>query len=412
MFSVRFVCLVLAAACLLGAGIPVLAAEVDSDAAYCFTAQDFSQSSDPLAGICVTALPTGSGTVFLGNRVVQPGDILTAGQLEQLTFQPIATETDAQATLSYLPIYENRVEPQTQMTLSIRGKENLAPVAQDSTLETYKNLPNDGTLRASDPEGENLTYTLARSPRRGTVELRPDGSFTYTPKNNKVGVDSFTFTAADPAGNVSREATVTIQILKPSDARQYTDTAGLDCQFEAEWLRNTGLFTGESVDHQQCFRPEKAVSRGDFMAMLVRTLQIPTEDASATTEMTANAPQWLQPYLTAALRSGLLDHIPASETGSFAWNQPIDRTEAAVMVQNALDLTVDSQMLETAAETWAAEEEEIPVWAKSSLTILAEHGIDLPTNGELTRSDAAKLLYQTNRLSATAPGMTVIRMHQ
>ena len=412
MIFVRFACLVLAVVCLLGMGAPALAAEVDGDAAYCFTVQDFSQSSDPLAGICVTALPTGSGTVFLGNRIVQPGDILTADQLEQMTFQPIATETDAQATVSYLPIYEDRVEPQTQMTLSIRGKEDLAPVAKDSTLETYRNLSNEDTLRASDPEGKALTYTLVRSPRRGEVELRDDGSFTYTPKKNKVGVDSFTFTAADPAGNVSREATVTIQILKPSDARQYTDTAGLDCQFEAEWLRNTGLFTGESVDHQQCFRPEKAVSRGDFMAMLVRTLQIPTEDASATSEMTANAPQWLQPYLAAALRSGLEDRLPMEETGSFDWNQPIDCAEAAVLVQNALDLTVDSQMLETAAETWAAEDEEIPAWAKSSLTILAEHGVDLPANGELTRAEAAKLLYQANRLSATAPGMTVIRMHQ
>jgi hypothetical protein len=82
------------------------------------------------------------------------------------------------------------------------------------------------------------------------------------------------------------------------------------------------------------------------------------------------------------------------------------------MVQNALDLTVDSQMLETAAETWAAEEEEIPAWAKSSLAILAEHGICLPASGELTRGDAANLLYQANRLSANAPGMSVIRMHQ
>ncbi len=411
MFLTRIVCLALAAVCLLGATIPALAANVDSDAAYCFTAQDFSASSDPLAGICITALPTGSGTVFLGNRVVQPGDILTAGQLEQMTFQPIATETDTQATVTYLPIYENRVEPQTQMTLSIRGKENLAPAAQDSTLETYKNLPNEDRLRATDPEGEDLTYTLVRAPRRGDVELRPDGSFTYTPKKNKVGVDSFTFTAADPAGNVSREATVTIQILKPSDARQYTDTAGMDCRFEAEWLRNTGLFTGESVDHQQCFHPDKAVSRGDFVAMLVRTLQIPTQEASVA-PMAADAPQWLQPYLTAALRSGLLERLGDTETGGFAWNQPISRAEAAVMVQNALDLTVDDEMLETAAAAWTQEDTDIPAWAKSSLAILAEHGISLSASGELTRADAAQVLYQTNRLSDNAPGMTIIRMHQ
>ena len=82
MFSVRFVCLVLAAACLLCAGFPVLAAEVDCDATYCFTAQDFSLSEEPLAGICITGLPDSStGTVLLGNRVIRTGDILTADEV-------------------------------------------------------------------------------------------------------------------------------------------------------------------------------------------------------------------------------------------------------------------------------------------------------------------------------------------
>ena len=114
------------------------------------------------------------------------------------------------------------------MTIGIRGKENKAPTAEDSALETYKNLENTGKLKVSDPEGEQLTYTLVRQPKRGTVTISEDGSFTYTPKKNKVGVDSFTYTAADPAGNVSREATVTVTILKPSDTTQYTDTLGVD----------------------------------------------------------------------------------------------------------------------------------------------------------------------------------------
>ncbi|MFR8332989.1 MAG: Ig-like domain-containing protein [Oscillospiraceae bacterium] len=44
-----------------------------------------------------------------------------------------------------------------------------------------------------------------------------DGAFTHTPKKNKVGKDSFSFTATDEAGAVSNEATVTIEILKPLD---------------------------------------------------------------------------------------------------------------------------------------------------------------------------------------------------
>lgn len=407
MFSLRFISLMLAVMCLLGLTLPAMAAEVDCDATYCFTSQDFSSGEDPLAGICITGLPTGSGTVLLGNRVLQPGDILTTAQVEQMTFQPLYAQEDAQAVMTFLPIYENRVEHPATMTLSIRGKENLPPAAQDSSLETYKNLPNEGKLAVSDPEGKELTYTLVRQPRRGDVELRPDGTFAYTPKKNKVGVDSFTFTAADPAGNVSREATVTVQILKPTDARQYTDTAGTQCQFEAEWLRSTGLFTGETLAGEPCFQPNKAVSRGEFLTMLVKTLQIPTEKDSAVTQ--TDAPQWLQPYLAAALRSGLITQLPSQESGSFDTTQPITGAEAAVMVQTALDLAVTQQVLETAAPM---EESDVPTWAQSSLTILQEYGVSLPAAQTLTRADTAQLLYQVSQLSQDAPGMAVIRMQQ
>ena len=117
-----------------------------------------------------------------------------------MTFQPLWTETDDVAQVSYLPIYESEVAPETSMTIGIRGKENKAPTAEDSALETYKNLENTGKLKVSDPEGEQLTYTLVRQPKRGTVTISEDGSFTYTPKKNKVGVDSFTYTAADRRG--------------------------------------------------------------------------------------------------------------------------------------------------------------------------------------------------------------------
>ena len=95
MFRVRFVCLALVLCALLSS--TVLAAEVESDATYCFTSLDFSSSEEPLAGICITDLPQESGTVLLGTRVLKPGDILTAEQVNQMTFSPLSTETDAQA---------------------------------------------------------------------------------------------------------------------------------------------------------------------------------------------------------------------------------------------------------------------------------------------------------------------------
>lgn len=396
---IRIISLICALLCLLGLAGGVLAAEVDCDATYCFTAQDFSPGE--LTGICITGLPDpNTGTVMLGNRVLRSGDILAADQISQMTFSPLRTEEDAVATVTYLPIYENRVEKATTMSISIRGKEDKAPVAEDMAIETYKNLPNQGKLKVSDPEGMALTYTLIRAPKRGEVTIREDGTFTYTPKKNKVGVDSFVYTATDPAGHVSRQATVTVQILKPTDSRQYTDTLGLNCRFEAEWLRNTGLFTGESISGQTYFFPEKTVSRGDFLAMAVKALDIPLEEGDYSA-VPSDVPMWLKPYVGAAIRSGLLEGWPETETGSFEADRAITGAEAAVMLQNALELTAE--------ETAELISEEIPVWAADSLAVMGYHGVELEFGTALTRAEVAKILYQVSLLSPTAPGMQVFR---
>ena len=394
MRNVRYVCLTLALVLLWGLAVPSLAAEVDCDAVYCFAAEDFAQSEQTLSGICITGLPDSTtGTVMLGSRVLRTGDILTVHQVENMTFQPLRTREDREAQVTYLPIYENRVDPAAVMTLSIRGKEDKAPAAQDGALETYKNLSNDGKLIAPDPEEQPVTFTLVRQPRRGTVELREDGTFTYTPKKNKVGVDSFTFTAADPAGNVSREATVTVQILKPVDAMQYRDTAGMDCRFSAQWLRNTGLFAGEQVGGQLCFQPEKTVSKGEFLSMLVNLLEIPVEEV--------DAPDWMQPYLDAAVRSGL---VSGWEPESFEMNEAITGAEAAVALQNALDLPVGHE-----AMTY---EEDVPVWAATSLAVMAANGVELEATAPMTRAEAAQVLYHVSRMAVGAPGTMVFNMQK
>ena len=390
------------AAVMLGLPLGATAAEVDCDATYCFSQEDFATGQEALEGICITGLPApDKGTVMLGTRVLRKGDILSAEQLENLTFHPLETGVDATAAVQYLPIYKNRVDPAATMSISIRGKEDKAPVAQDLAMETYKNLPNQGKLKVTDPEGQPMTYSLIKKPKRGSVTINADGTFVYTPKKNKVGPDSFTYTATDPAGKVSREATVSIQILKPTTKKQYTDTVGMDCRFEAEWLRNTGLFEGESINGQSCFQPEKTVSRGQFLALLVKALDIPTKNAEYT-DLQETAPQWLRPYLAAALRSGLISGLPKE---SMEMDAPITGAEAAVMLQNAMDLSADPEALEQVS----AMDEAVPTWAAASLAAMSYNGICLSANEVLTREDMAHILYQADYLALTAPGMMVIR---
>lgn len=402
MRRLRYFLPVLALLCVLSPA--AFGAEVDCDSSYCFQLSDFSEKEN-LTGVCITGLPKSSaGTVMLGSRVIRSGDILTADQAAQLTFSPLWTEDDRNAQVTYLPIFSNRVEPAATMTISIRGKENKKPVAEDSSLETYKNIPNSGRLKVQDPEGMALSYTLVRQPRRGEVTLREDGTFTYTPKKNKVGVDSFTYTATDPAGKVSREATVTVRILKPTEKGSYTDTVGMDCRFAAEWMRNTGLFVGEKIGKSECFYPDKTVSRGEFLSMVIHTLDIPLEED--TQAVPSDTPVWLKPYLAAAMRSGLTASLPQSESGSFMADQPVTGAEAAVMLQNALDLR---SLQETSAEAFS---EDVPAWAQNSLAAMAENGIILDADGVLTRGDAAQALYRVFKLKNSAPGMAVIRMLQ
>ena len=399
MFSKPFLRICAGVLCLVCLSMAVTALEVDCDETYCFSAEDFSQD-EPLVGICITGLPDASvGTVMLGARVLRPGDILTAEQMASMTFAPLQTQEDQEAVVTYLPIYENRVATSATAVITVRGKVDQAPIAQDFTVETYKNLPNQGTLKVSDPEGQQLTYSVIRQPKRGSVEVRADGTFLYTPKKNRVGVDSFTFTATDPAGNVSREATVTVSILKPSDASQYTDTVNSSCRFEAEWMKNTGLFVGEQVGGSQCFREEKSVSKGDFLVMMVKTLGIPVDESATYTGYTDNAPGWLQPYLAAAMRSGLTANLPVSETGALGIDEPITGAEAAVMLQNAMDLSISVSATPV--------DKEVPDWASSAVMAMNDNGIAIKGTTTLTRGEVAVILYKASKLAPQAPGLAM-----
>lgn len=322
------------ALCLLLMTLSVSAAEIDSGSVYCFGASDFGK--EPISGICITALPEAAiGTVNLGDRILRPGDVLTASQIDSMTFSPAPTTQNRAAQLRYLPILPGSVQPEAEMTISIRGKADKAPIAEDSAAETYKNLEITGKLKVTEPEKQSMTFAVVRQPKRGSVTISEDGSFIYTPKKNKIGIDSFTYTATDASGNASREATVTITILKPTDAAMYTDTAGRECCFAAEWMKNTGIFVGETIGGKPCFSPDKSVTRGEFVTMLVKALNIPTDEEVTVTGY-EDVPIWLQPYLAAAIRSGLTTGLPSED--AFQPDTDMDWETAEVMVCNGLKL--------------------------------------------------------------------------
>ncbi|WP_336790231.1 Ig-like domain-containing protein [Paenibacillus sp. MMO-177] len=99
---------------------------------------------------------------------------------------------------------------------------NDAPVAEAGTETTAEDTPVNGTVSGNDVEGSPLTYTFVTPPQHGTVDLKPDGTYTYTPHPNFNGKDSFTFKANDGTAD-SEPATVEITVTAVNDAPTASD---------------------------------------------------------------------------------------------------------------------------------------------------------------------------------------------
>src|SRR6185369_16077352 len=76
---------------------------------------------------------------------------------------------------------------------------NDAPVAANGTLTTPEDTPANGTLVATDVDGNALTYAIVTNGTKGTATITnaATGAFTYTPTANASGGDSVTFKVND-----------------------------------------------------------------------------------------------------------------------------------------------------------------------------------------------------------------------
>lgn len=380
--------------------LPVCAMELDVDptSEFCFSADDFTSLAED-EGIFLTEVPSKNvASVYYGSRLLRAGDALPKEALNQLTLVSDCM-TPQEVKLGYYTIANQKASHSKELKLTLMPKKNEPPVAQDSTLETYRNIANTSELKASDPENGTLTYTIVEAPKRGTVELSEDGAFTYTPEENKVGKDSFTFTVTDEAGSTSDPATVSILIKKPSEKTAYTDMANDPDAFEAMWLKEQGLFSGETIGGNLCFSPDATVSRGEFLVMVMNMVDAKAAEDNMRSGFAdeLNTPLWMQPYIVSALNNGMITGASSDNGVVFRPSASMTKAETAVMLQNILQLPTVESTAVFAPEEKAA----IPVWAADAAAALSQAGLELQMDGEadpLTRRDAAKILYGVNAL--------------
>jgi gliding motility-associated-like protein len=95
---------------------------------------------------------------------------------------------------------------------------NDPPTAINDINSTFINKPVDGNVLTNDTDPENdpltVTTTPVIAPKNGTIVLKPDGSYTYTPNTGFIGTDSLTYEVCDNGTpKLCAQATVTIIVM-------------------------------------------------------------------------------------------------------------------------------------------------------------------------------------------------------
>jgi uncharacterized protein (TIGR03382 family) len=145
--------------------------------------------------------------------VTRPAHGTLAGTPPNLTYVPAALYTGSDAFTFRV---SDGMETSSVATVSITVyPANHPPVAQDLAFTTREDEATAVVLRATDLDGDWLTYAIVSGPAHGALYSRPP-ELVYVPSLDFFGVDTFTYTAND--GTVaSAVATVTITVTPRND---------------------------------------------------------------------------------------------------------------------------------------------------------------------------------------------------
>ncbi|MGI3009231.1 tandem-95 repeat protein [Vibrio parahaemolyticus] len=127
-----------------------------------------------------------------------------------------------------------------------------ATVVED-TPTIIKVLGND----TFEGDGKVVSLDINNGPANGTVSVNPDGSVTYTPNDNYVGKDTFTYVVT--SGGVSESTTVNVDVTPVNDAPVAKDDTAItdeDTPVTIDVLPNDTDIDGDKLSIQSATVPE------------------------------------------------------------------------------------------------------------------------------------------------------------
>lgn len=133
---------------------------------------------------------------------------------------------------------------------------------------------------------------------------------------------------------------------------------------------------------QNSFKPNKAITRAEFAAIIVKALGIEPRGSAAFTDVKSS--DWFKDYVDAACSKGL---ISGYADGSFKPNQNITREEAMVILLRAIDIAgIDTKLsAEQVSDQLSAfsDSSSISPWAQVAVASCVRESIATGKNGSL-----------------------------
>lgn len=365
-----------------------------------FAVSDFAQAlgTADIKSITFVSLPDGrDGTLKLSGMNVSAGQTVRAEYLHLLSFVP-ANEEVKEASFGF-SCGDYAGGSVINCHIRMTDKSNQAPTVTSpakTSVTTQKGVAVYGTLVGTDEENDELTYIVTSYPQNGSLTVidKNTGKFCYEPNDSYCGKDSFRYVIRDCYGNYSYEDTVKIEVAEKMIELDYADMAGHSAYNAALTAAANRWMIGTLSGDGMYFTPEGTVSRGDFVAMVMKAAGVQVQKNLTDTCFDDNdqIPASVRSYVATAQAKGYVIGSFEEDGLYFHAQRPVTRAEAAVIVNRILDLDMP-----TSAPVFS-DADSIPVWASGAIAALFNAGIFEATEkgaaaiDPLTRADAVVML--------------------
>lgn len=366
-----------------------------------FSADDFERYLNiaEISSITITSVPSlTDGCLCVGDVAVNVGQTISSESLSLLNYRA-ANEEVRQSSFDFKV---NGCEYEMTCWLYFLTRENSAPTLmledeRSFMVSTHQTISVFGKVGGYDADGDAIRYEIVTYAKNGVLDFDgKSGEYTYTPKGSYFGEDSFEYVAVDKYGNYSSSRKVNLTIEKLKTDIVFCDMQGHRDHNAAMTMVEKGVMSGVSIGSNTYFMPDKAVSRVDFIAMLMNAIGYGDVENVASTGFDDDdeIPASMKGYVKKAKEMGLITgSVNAEGEYLFEANREISRAEAALIVSKLVSAEMPT------IKPIYPDRNDIPTWAEDAIYVLADLGILTSIDGSiapsesLSRAQAANMLY-------------------